>query len=246
MRVQSLVTIALLLPVVADAQRRTGTRIGGRPAPAAPLPPQAPVIANEMRYVRLPISAESYTFISYIQSPTAANALTEWGTLGVATRLDYRFSQHFSATGDITQSLFGGPVVTGTFELGSRFHLVRRDSESRTRPYLDARAGYMYSYESYLFSPDPTAVSPSAFRATRTGNGVGIVAGAGSEYSVSRTLSLTTGMWGTRSRLNAARTSGFQPTPAIRESYYVTTYRLALGLKWNPVRRVASSRSDTR
>jgi hypothetical protein len=245
MRTRALLTLALLVPAVADAQRRGSGRIGGRPAPPAPLPPQAPAIANDMRYVRMPIAAESYLFISYVQSPTlASNALTTWGTLSAATRLDYRLNQYFSATADITQSLFGGPTLSGSFELGTRLHPNRRDSEATVRPYVDLRAGYMYSYESYLFSPNPSAVNPTTFRGSSFGNGFGVVGGMGSEYALTRTVALTTGMWATRSRLHSARLFGFQPTPAPRASYLVTTYRLSLGLKWNPVRAVP--RDDSR
>ncbi|MEK7403245.1 MAG: hypothetical protein AABZ80_12890 [Gemmatimonadota bacterium] len=239
MRVRTLITCALLLPGAVSAQRRIGGRIGGRVAPPVDLPPQAPAIANEMRYVRLPISGESYTFISFVESPTAgSNALASWGTLNAATRLSYRLNPFFLATADMTQSVLGGPVRSGTLELGTRFQPNGGDSESRTRPFIDARAGYMYSYESYLYSPNPTVVNPSAFRASRFGNGFGVIGGVGSEYSLTRTVSLTTGMWATRSRLRAARTSGFQPTPVVRETWRVTTYRLSLGLKWNPVRAV--------
>lgn len=197
-----------------------------------------------MRYVRfpLPYSAESYTFISYVQSPTAgANALTNWGTMGAGTRLDYRLNQYFSVTADMTNSLFGGPAVTGTVELGTRFRPTGSALDSRMHPYMDARLGYVYSYESYMYSADPTAVNPVTIPRSRIGNGVGAMGGVGSDYVLTQTLAITTGLWATRTQLHAAAVSSFQPRPATYETYWMNTYRMAFGLKWNPVRAVASS-----
>jgi hypothetical protein len=246
MRIRSLLLVALMVPAVADAQRRGAARIGGRAAPPAALPPQPAAVAKEMSYVRLPISAESYTFISYMQAPTApSNATSAWGTMGAATRLDYKFNRAFSATADITQTLFGGPTSSGSFELGTRFRPLATDADSKFRPYADARVGYLYTYQSYIFSPDPTAVTPAYFRSTSFGTGYGAVAGMGAELQVSRTLSVTTGLWGTRHRLRSANVAGngFQPSSSNYRHYFITSTRLALGLNWNPVRAVPA---DTR
>src|SRR5262245_49474058 len=122
MRIRSLVVAALLVPSIVSAQRRMGGRIGtGRVAPPASLPPQPGSIAKGMRYVRLPISSESYFFVSYMQGPMApTNITTSFGALGAATRLDYRVSKAFSVTTDITQTLYA-PIATGTIEGGMRF-----------------------------------------------------------------------------------------------------------------------------
>lgn len=239
MRIRSVVIVALLLPAALSAQRRSvGARIGGRVAPPAELPPQPGFISREMRYVRLPISAESYAFISYMQAPTGpASQLTNWGTLGAATRLDYRLGALFSATADITQTVFGGPVMQTSLELGTRFHPVGAAIDSRMTPFVDARVGYLYSTESYLNTPDPTSVNPGFLVRNRQGDGVGLIGGVGSAYSLTRSLSMTTGLWAARSRVHAANaTAGFAPTSY--QTYYSTSYRLALGLRWNPVRAV--------
>ena len=137
MRIRSLVTIALVLPSLVSAQRRMGGRIGGgRPAPPAALPPTAGTIAREMSYVPRPYSVESYMFVSYMQQPMArTNALTGYGTMNAGTRLDYRINDYFSATGDMTSSLFYTGVQNGTVELGTRFLPAGRTSEARLIPF---------------------------------------------------------------------------------------------------------------
>ncbi len=238
MRVRSLVVMSVLLPAALSAQRRGGTRIGGgRVAPPAALPPQAPVVAKEMSYVRLPISAESYTFISYNQSPTATKAFAAWGNLAAGTKFSLKMNSAFSATADLTQSLLFGPMSVTTFELGTRFHPRGDAIDPKMRLFADARIGYTSSRETYAFQADPTAVTPVQFLGSRYGNGVGAIAGMGSDYRITRTMYLATGFWGTRSRLRSMSTNPFRPASS-GQYYHMTTYRLALGLKWNPVRSI--------
>jgi hypothetical protein len=243
MNVRSLVAVALLLPVVASAQRRGGGgRIGGgRVAPPVALPPTSGVIAREMSYVRLPISTESYLFMSFVNAPTGATmAFTNFGSLNAATRADFRLNRYFSATADLTQSLFGGPASMGSLELGTRFHPSPADNKMRA--YLDARLGYMYSYETYLYSPDPTVVNPSTMFRNRFGRGFGIIGGFGSEYSLTRTLSLTSGFWATRNRLQTRTSNYLTPASPLGSAYTMTSTRFSLGVKWNPMKAVPVDR----
>jgi len=239
MRIRSLVTIALLLPGALSAQRRMGGRVGGRPAPPTSLPPMAPTVAREMSYVPRPYSAESYTFISFLQQPSAATSLmANYGSLNAGTRIDYRLNPHFSVTGDFTAPIYGGPVSTLTFELGTRFRPAGLGTDSKFRPYLDARAGYVFSSESFMTTADPTAVNPVTFMRSRFGRGKGAIAGGGSDIALTRSLSLTTGLWATRSKLHVSNLNIFAPTQSNTPDYWQTSYRLALGVRWNPMRAV--------
>jgi len=237
MHIRSLVTIAVLLPIVAGAQRRGGTRIGGgRPAPPAALPPQAPVIANEMRYVPRPYSVESYFYINYVQSTSGfANVAQNYGALGAGSHLDYRLNPNFSVTGDMTTSLFGGPTSTASIELGSRFRPISTAIDVRAHPYVDLRMGYAYSFDSYMYSSDPTAVNPTYYSRFRSGGGIGGVAGIGSDYSLTQSLALATGLWATRTRVHASGFMGFVPAPTSFKPYWLNAYRMQFGLKWNPM-----------
>jgi hypothetical protein len=66
--------------------------------------------------------------------------------------------------------------------------------------------------------------------------GFGGVAGAGMEYWIAQRFALTTGVSAVRSRMSTYRYTGtsFPSDPA----YSMTTYRLTLGLRFNPVRTV--------
>jgi hypothetical protein len=238
MRVRSLFVIAVLLPAALSAQRRGGVgRIGGRAVPPVELPPQPGTIASEMRYVRLPISAESYTFISFNQVPLAGGAFEGWNNLAAGTKFSLRLNSVFAATADLTQSIFYDQNSMTTFEVGTRFRPGGANSDRRVQFYADARVGYTYSQEQYVFSPDPTAVNPMIVMGSRRGNGFGVIGGVGSDFSLTRTLSLSTGVYGARSHLRSSSSSPFQPT--ARGNYYdMTAYRFALGIKWNPVRAV--------
>jgi hypothetical protein len=241
MNIRSWITIALLLPVVASAQRRAGTRInGGRPRPA-PLPEPAPVVAREMSYVPRPYSLESYTFISYVQAPnTAPAAITNYGTLGAGTHLDYRLNPSFSITSDLTTSVFGGPAITASWEVGTRFRPISALIDVRAHPYVDLRLGYAYSYESYYIT-DPAAVLPRTISRLRAGGGIGAIGGVGSDYSLTESLALTTGIWASRTRLHSGTGIAFLPASSF-QAYWLTTYRMMFGLKWNPMYLVPTQR----
>jgi hypothetical protein len=72
------------------------------------------------------------------------------------------------------------------------------------------------------------------------GQGFGAVAGAGVEYFLSNTLGLTTAVSVMRSNMTAYDFSGMS-APTGETSFGMTTYRLAVGLRYNHVRYVGTA-----
>ena len=246
MRVVCLVAIGVLLaPVELSAQRLPlpGVRKRG-PARPAPLPPQVEPVARSLAYKRLPFSVESYPLISYVRSPVAINGSgSDWTSLGTGTRADYRVARHASLTLDVTSSFAGGPANLFTAEIGTRLGPER--SERRVYHFVDVRAGYIRSYNSFL---DPVA-GEFTYPAEpeqglfRYSSGFGGVAGVGLEYALTRSLSLTTAGSIMRNRMT---TSTFFDAQPGNHSYTMTLYRYTLGIRYNPVRVVRPPFSNTR
>ena len=240
MRIRVVVAfLSLLLPAALSAQRLPlpGTR---RPRPAEPVPlgPQPEPIARAVAYQRLRISVESYPVISYVQtSGFATGGASSWTTLGAATRAEYRLTPFNSATLDLTSSFAGGPVYLHTAELGTRIH--RERSESGLDPFVDLRVGYLAANDRGLdsFGNDPFGVPATngGYRA-RYSRGWGGIVGAGAEYGLTRTLSLTTALLATRFRLTSHDFLSASPTDA---SFTLTSLRYTLGFRYNPVRTVS-------
>jgi hypothetical protein len=243
MRVRAVVAIALLLlPAESGAQRFPLPGTGRRgPAQPVPLSPQPEPIARALAYRRLRVSVESYPLISYIQSPGLAGdgRTSAWTTFGGGTRAEYRVTHIASATLDLTSSFAGSPLIVQTAELGTRFRA--EPSERRVYPFVDVRVGYVSAYDRslgsvvYDLNGFPTPQSTSG---TRYSRGFGGIAGVGMEYSLTRTLSLTTSGSVMRSRLSAR---DIQSTRAVDPAFAMTSYRLTLGLRYNPVRLVMPS-----
>lgn len=236
MRIRAVAAIVLLLvPAVASAQRTPLPRAGRGPARPAPLPPQAPTIARELAYKRLPLSVESYPLISFVESSGfAEGALTRWTSAGMGTRLDYRVTRLVSATLDMTSSLFGGPARTQTVEFGTRLRPER--SERRVYPFIDVRAGYAHAYDTYLRPMDyvdPYSTATPIGVGARYSQGVGAVGGGGIEVALTRMISLTTAASVMRTQMT---TYGFRGARPATNSYRMTSYRYTLGIRFNPVR----------
>ena len=238
MRVAAVVAIVLLfLPGESSAQRLRLPGVGRRPRPTE-LPPQAPGIARELSYRRLPLSIESYPLYSRVEASgfIAEGVHSSWSSLGGGTRADYRIKGHLSATLDMTSSFMGGPTVMETVELGTRLGSQR--GEHRLYPFVDVRYGYAYAYHSY-FQPlgDPFGASTpqSAGYASRYSHGFGGVGGAGMEFTLTQTLSVTTAASMMRSDMTA---HDFRSTTPTRDQYRMTSYRYMLGIKYNPVRLI--------
>ena len=232
MRIRGLIVIASLLPATMTAQRRPvpGT---GQPPIYDPAPPsrQPEPIARVVAYQRSRISVESYPLLGYVRtSGFTGSPTSQWTTLGTGVRGDYRVASLVSATVDLTSSLAGGPVSVTTAELGTRIRAER--SERRVDPFVDLRVGYVETSNGlFRFGYENTTGSAPLMYS----QGWGGMVGAGAEYGLTQTFSLTSALMATHSRMTAQRIqSGFVGTPA----YALTTVRLTLGVRYNPVRAI--------
>lgn len=236
MRVHAVVAIMLLLlPAESSAQRLRLPGAGRRPSPPE-LPPQAPTIARELSYRRLPMSVESYPMYSRVEASgfIGEGVNSSWTSFGAGTRADYRVTRHLSATMDLTSSFLGGPMVMETVEIGTRLRPERNDR--RLYPFVDVRYGYAYAYHSYfqrLGDPLGASMPRPAGYSSQYSYGFGGVGGAGVEYALTPTLSLTTAASVMRSRMTAHGFEGVRPTS---DRYRMTGYRYMLGIRYNPVR----------
>jgi hypothetical protein len=232
MRNRVLFLIALAtVPGLAGAQR-IPARVPARrvPVPATELPPQAPAVAKSLAYHRSRFSGEAYTMLSSFQVPAGAGSMA-YTALGAGTRADFRYSDHFSATLDLTASTVNSPSTIATFEVGNRYWVNGR--EATIRPYVDLRAGFMYMDDEFgLDQPGPGQGIVAAERYSR---GVGGIGGAGLEYSLSRSFSVTTGLSAMRNRMTTYRFISAGQVPD-HGSFWMTSLRYTLGLKFNPVR----------
>lgn len=243
MRTRAIVALVLLaLPVELSAQRLRLPGIGGRRPRPAELPPQAPTIARELAYRRLPLAVESYPLISRVESSgfMGNGVSSSWTSLGAGTRADYRIKPQLSATLDLTSSFAGGPVIMETAEIGARLRPERAERlEGRLYPFVDLRFGYAYAYHTYflpigdIFGSMPPQ---SAAYGTRYSQGFGGVGGVGAEYVLSPRFSLTSGASLMRTRMTAYGYQGNRPT---NDKYRMTSYRYTLGIRYNPVRWIA-------
>ncbi|MEO8621280.1 MAG: hypothetical protein ABI625_09465 [bacterium] len=246
MRIYSAIAVALILPSIAFAQGRA-PRIGGaRPGQPVPLGPQPEIVARAIAIQRSHYSVETYPLISRVQAPgyAAGRPISGWTSFGSGTRLDYRLTRFVSWTVDLTSSYLGGPATFETAELGTR--LRPENWDYRLRPFADIRAGFEYSSGQYA-SPVDLGIGPASSLAmgSRYSRGFGGVAGAGLEYSLTNTFALTTALSAMRSNMTTYRYVG-APGPTTGDSYRMTTYRLAIGLKYNPVREIRSTQQSTR
>ncbi|MDQ6633175.1 MAG: hypothetical protein M3Z10_00260, partial [Gemmatimonadota bacterium] len=66
-------------------------------------------------------------------------------------------------------------------------------------------------------------------------HGWGGIVGVGAEYGLTQTWALTTELLATQSRMTAQQ---FQGATFAKPAYTLTTARLTLGVKYNPVRTV--------
>lgn len=239
MRTRAVAVLALLsLPCGLTGQGVRIPRTGrGAPPTAAPLPPEIPAVSRALAYKRSRWSAEGYAMVSAVEVPTTGAGNTSFTSFGTGTHADYRYTDRLSATLDMTISPIGGSSTTETAEAGLRFRPV--PGEHEFRPFFDVRAAYAHMHDTYAI---PTGTSQPfggpAQQLTEVGRysrGMGSLAGAGLEFSLTRSLALTTELAGVRNRMTSYRLTG-APSVSNRSSYWMTTYRYTLGLKYNPVR----------
>lgn len=239
MRVRAVVAIAvLLLPTQLQAQRRVPGI--GRPGPAEPVPlsPQPLPIARAVAYQRLRVSAESYPMISVAQAPNFAGdgRAASWTAFGMGTRVEYRLTSHASAMMDLTSSIAGSPLIVQTAEIGTRLRPGVVDFDQRTFPFFDLRVGYISAYDRSLgaATTDPSGFPiPSGIAGARYSSGFGGVAGVGVEYALTHSFFLTTAGSMVRSHMTS---HDYASTRTVVPSFAMTSYRLILGVRYNPVR----------
>jgi hypothetical protein len=233
----ALIAVALLLPSVSEAQLRVPQPGGRRPGEPVPLGAQPVVVARSQIYTRSRYSLEAYPLISHVVA--SGSPSSSWTSVGSGTRLDWRLTRYVSWTMDLTSSFLGGVANTQTAELGLRIH--EYDWARRLRPFADVRVGYENVSESYL-QQQQLGVGPASGLAgtARYSRGFGAVAGVGAEYTLTNSIALTTGLSAMRSNMVPYRTNGLS-VPTAGDNFTMTTYRLAVGLQWNPVRAARSS-----
>ena len=231
MRAGALLMISLLaVPSVASAQIRV-PRAGRRPTPEpAELPPRPGNVARAVAIQRSHWSVDGYSMVSAFQVPSPSGGVTAYTSLGTGTRGSYRVTDHVFATVDMTASMVGSPTTTETAELGTRYAPMTWDHD--LRPYFDMRAGFMHMYDQFggVFDNGGQTIG----RGARYSRGFGGVTGTGIEYSLTRSLALTTGVSLMRSRMTSYRiVPGSIPNG---NQFWLTTFRYTLGFRFNPVR----------
>jgi hypothetical protein len=234
MRARALIAIGLVvIPSMVDAQRPR-IRLGGQPPRATPSGPQPRVVSEAMRYVRLPLAIEGYTFVSRMDVPGILGASGQsFTTGGSGTRLEYRFSRGAAATFDITSSMIGGPIFNHSAELGFRFGPSRASAD--IVPFVDVRGGYFYSLPRQQlgdFANNP----PINFATVMDySHGPAALVGGGVEFALTRLFSLTTA--GALARSHMTARPSFR-TSQLPNKYTMDSYRLTLSIRYNGARAI--------
>jgi hypothetical protein len=236
MRTRAFVLAALLvLPAALAAQRMP--RVTRRtPAEPVPLPPEVEPVARAVALKRSHWSAEGYGLISSIEVPAIGQGPTSYTVYGAGTRGDYRFTNHLSATVDMTASSLGAPSTVYTAEVGSRY--MPLELSDKVRPYFDLHAGYIHMSDSYSSPVGPgdavAGVNQGYSNIDRYSRGFGVIGGGGLEMSITNSFAVTTGVSALRTRMTVYRLSGATNLPA-GSNYWMTSTRLLVGFKYNPV-----------
>jgi hypothetical protein len=245
MRTRTLIaTVLLLAPMALSAQRIAIPLPIGRRGPAhpEPLPPQPGPVAQQLAYRRSHLSIETYPMVAFTDAPGLAGLGRggSWASLGAGTHAEYRFAHYLAGTLDLTSTLYGGPAVTQTAEIGTRFQAQR--GEGRWYPYLDVRGGYVATHQSYGTFGDPFTDPVTQGGYGRYSTGFGGIAGAGLEYAVTRMFSITSGASLLRGRLSM---SDLYNPASNRERFTMTSLRYTIALRFNPVYAIRGQ-SDAR
>ena len=238
MRSRAVAVLALLAAPVGLSAQAIPTRPAPRPAAPAVRPtepsPQPAAVARALQYRRARWSVETYSVITTAQIPTGPE-LSRYTSFGNGLRGDYRYTDHWSMTVDMTASYLFSPAITETGELGARYAPLTWDHE--IRPFLDARVAYMHMYDSYQSDIGPTINGGFGGNdysdVGRYMRGFGSAVGAGFEFPLTESLQLTNEVSGMRSRMTAYRMSGGLPTGT---TYWMTALRYSIGIKLNPMR----------
>lgn len=171
--------------------------------------------------------------ISTSAVPISAGGSARYTTFGTGTRGSYRYSDNWSATMDMTAAFLGSPAFTETAEVGTRYAPLSYESE--LRPFVDVRAAYLRMNDRYL-APIGASFDGLAATIDRYTRGFGAVTGAGFEVAVWPSVALTNEVSVLRSRMTTYRLGGnFTGLPTANR-YWMTSFRYAIGFKFNPVR----------
>jgi hypothetical protein len=201
---------------------------------AVPLPKEAPPISRALAYKRSRWAFESYTLLNSVQVPSG-NGVSTQQSFGAGVHGDYRYTDNFSFTADLTSAAISNPTSTVSAEIGTRYAMLPLDRT--VRPFFDLRGAYLRSYDaitspgqviSSINSPDYTVTS-------RYGRGFGAGAGAGLEIALTHSLSMTTELVALRSRMTAYDSSNPVVIPQ-GSHFWTTTARYVLGFRYSPVR----------
>jgi len=237
MRTRSVVAVALVLPVVLAGQvvTRRVPRVGaGGESPAYPkeLPPQSEKIAEDI-YLKQSRSFQSeYPLLSYVHAPGYDDRSASWVTVGAGYSLGYLYKENLAITGDFTQTVYGGPQYQSSVQIGARYY-PSLDYERKLSPFVDARGGYSLAYDTYATQiPGSIASAPQYQHDARWANGFGAVGGAGLDYPLWSTFSLTTEMLAARSRFGSVSSSSNHP-------YEMTQYTFTVGVSYTMFARRA-------
>lgn len=240
MRTRLLALAALVsVPVALTAQgigRRGGSVGGGQPPmTGATLPPQAPVVNQALSYHRSRWSAEGYTLISSFATVAPTGGSSQTNAFGAGTHADYRVTDHWSGTADMTAAFLGGSVTAQTAEVGTRYRPMPYNSN--VRPYFDLRGVYTHIHDTFFLPTDGSSapvVGPGVVNAdvSRYSRGVGGMLGAGLDYTLTPTLALTTEFSAGRHRMDAYSLNGMLPV-AGKNAYWMNVYRYTVGLRYN-------------
>lgn len=243
-----LLTLLVIAPAALSAQIRLPRGSRGNPPTAAPLPPEAPIVAKTLAYKRSRWSGEAYTLVSVFQVPDGGG-MTSYTSYGTGTRADYRLSEHFSTTVDLTASALGSPAISESVEIGTRFRPGSLDQRLRT--YVDARALFVHLYDTpNMLSSTGAFVSGIAQNSQfvvgqRYSRGFGGLAGAGFEFSFTNSLALTSELLAMRDRMSMYRLTNPTSVP-LASRYWMTSYRYTLGFKYNPISALHLAQNPTR
>jgi hypothetical protein len=173
---------------------------------------------------------------SSVQMPAPTGGTMSYTTVGAGTHGDYRFTDRFSATIDLTGSPVGSPALTATAETGVRFAPLPLSEDFRgIRPFFDVRAVYMHMYDTFA-EPLPggaSGVATQAYSGSRYGRGFGSVGGAGLELPITSSVALTTEATAMRNRMTTYRLTSPTSLPT-GNNYWMTSFRYALGVKYSP------------
>ncbi len=175
--------------------------------------------------------------ISSIQVPNPGGGTSTYSSIGAGTHADYHVSERWSATLDFTASPMGGPAVTETAEVGTRFAPGMWSADYRgIRPFFDLRAVYLHMSDTF--------VSPAAVVGTGTTQGIadgqrysrgfGTIAGAGAEFPLTNSIALLSEVSGMRNRMTVYRLTSISSLPS-GSTYGMTSFRFIFGIKYNPV-----------